>query len=259
VTQRPPASRRDPAAGAAPAISARNLRVTRGGRQVLRGVSFELERGQVAGLLGPSGCAKTTLMRALVGVQRAVAGDLYVLGRPAGSPDLRRRIAYVTQAPSVYSDLSVAENLRYFSALCGGGGVQPADALELVGLTALAASPVRRLSGGQQARVSLASALLGSSELLVLDEPTVGLDPLLRRQLWTLFRQLAAGGTTLLVSSHVMDEARHCDTLLLMRDGLLVARETPAGLAARTGTSDLDEAFLRLIESSPERAPAGAP
>jgi ABC-2 type transport system ATP-binding protein len=241
------------------AISARDLHVERGGAEVLRGVSFEVAPGTVTGLLGPSGCGKTTLMRALVGVQRRVTGELEVLGAPAGSPDLRHRVSYVTQAPSVYGDLSVTENLEYFGALAGAAAGQVREVTEAVELADVAARPVHRLSGGQRARVSLASALLGRPELLVLDEPTVGLDPVLRRQLWMLFGRLAVAGTTLLVSSHVMDEARHCEDLLLMREGALVARETPAGLTRRTGTQDLEEAFLRLIaegQSGSGRAPA---
>jgi ABC-2 type transport system ATP-binding protein len=194
-------------------------------------------------------------MRAVVGVRRHVSGELLVLGEPAGSPALRCRVAYVTQAPSVYSDLSVLANLQYFAALVGADHGQVSTVLDAVELAALADRSVQGLSGGQRARVSLASALLGAPELLVLDEPTVGLDPVLRRQLGSLFGRLARDGTTLLVSSHVMDEARHCDELLLMRDGLLVARETPAGLARRTGTHDLDEAFLRLIAATGQPAP----
>ena len=241
------------------AIVARDLRVRRGGAEVLRGISFALASGRVTGLLGPSGCGKTTLLRAVVGVQRHVEGELAVLGEAAGSPGLRRRVAYVTQAPSVYADLSVTENLRYFAALVGADGEQVHGVLATVELLDVARAPVRRLSGGQRTRVSLASALLGAPELLILDEPTVGLDPLLRRSLWSLFGRLAAGGTTLLVSSHVMDEARHCDDLLLIREGRLVAQATPAQLTAQTGTSDLDEAFLRIItasKSAPEAEPA---
>ena len=240
------------------AISAHDVRVSRGGHEVLRGLSFGLQRGRLMGLLGPSGCGKTTFMRALVGVQRRVSGELLVLGEAAGSPALRRRVAYVTQAPSVYGDLTVRENLAYFAAVASAEPARIATVLDSVELTALAGRVVHGLSGGQRTRVSLASALLGDPELLVLDEPTVGLDPLLRRQLWSLFGRLAAAGTTLLVSSHVMDEARHCDELLLMRDGLLIARETPAGLAQRTGTEDLDEAFLRLIAGTGQDGPQGA-
>ncbi len=238
-----------------PAIVASDLRVRRGGTEVLRGLSFELYRGQVTGLIGPSGCGKTTLMRSIVGVQRGVEGELRVLDLPAGCAELRRRFGYVTQAPSVYSDLTVQENLHYFAVLAGGAQTQVPSVLDKVQLTPFAGRKVRDLSGGQQARVSLASALLGDPELLVLDEPTVGLDPLLRRELWRLFGELAGAGTTLLVSSHVLDEARHCDQLLLMRDGLLMARMTPAALCQQTGTDDLDEAFLRLITEIGEDRP----
>jgi ABC-2 type transport system ATP-binding protein len=230
-----------------PAISVEDLRVTRGGREVLHGLSFAVEPGQVVGLLGPSGCGKTTLMRVLVGVQKNVRGTARVLGLSAGAPALRRRIGYVTQAPAVYGDLTVDENVRYFAALHGS----PAgDVVERVGLDAQRGQLVSTLSGGQRARVSLATALLGTPDLLVLDEPTVGLDPVLRRDLWELFRSLAERGTTLLVSSHVMDEASRCDRLLLMRDGQLVADDTLPGLLKRTRTKDVESAFLALAEAS---------
>jgi ABC-2 type transport system ATP-binding protein len=230
-----------------PAISVEDLRVTRGGREVLHGLSFAVEPGQVVGLLGPSGCGKTTLMRVLVGVQKNVRGTARVLGLSAGAPALRRRIGYVTQAPAVYGDLTVDENVRYFAALHGS----PAgDVVERVGLDAQRGQLVSTLSGGQRARVSLATALLGTPDLLVLDEPTVGLDPVLRRDLWQLFRSLAERGTTLLVSSHVMDEASRCDRLLLMRDGQLVADDTLPGLLKRTRTKDVESAFLALAEAS---------
>jgi ABC-2 type transport system ATP-binding protein len=231
-----------------PSVVVRDLHVTRGTKEVLHGLDFDLEPGQVTGLLGPSGCGKTTLMRAMVGVQRDVRGTLTVLGEEAGSPGLRRRIGYVTQAPAVYGDLSVTENLRYFAALSGATN---ADAvLEQVALGPQRDQLVRDLSGGQHARVSLATALLGRPELLVLDEPTVGLDPVLRRDLWSLFRSLAADGATLLVSSHVMDEAVRCDRLLLMRDGVIVADDTPAGLLERTGAPDIENAFLAIAEAA---------
>jgi ABC-2 type transport system ATP-binding protein len=231
-----------------PAILAADLCVRRGDAEVLSGVGFTIAAGRVTGLFGPSGSGKTTLMRALVGVQRGVSGRLDVLGVTAGSPSLRRRVAYVTQATSVYTDLSVQENLRYFAALMGAGRDSIAAALDAVSLTSMADRPVRTLSGGQQIRVSLATALLGDPSVLILDEPTVGLDPLLRRDLWSLFAQLATAGRTLLVSSHVMDEARHCDTLLLLRGGRLIWRDSPAALAAATGTDDLDTAFARIVE-----------
>ncbi|MYS81302.1 ABC transporter ATP-binding protein [Embleya scabrispora] len=232
------------------AIRAEGLRVVRGGRVVLDDVSFGVPRGSVTGLLGPSGCGKSTLMRAIVGVQAHVSGRLDVLGRPAGHAGLRSTIGYVTQAPSVYADLTVRENLRYFGSILGAAAGEVDRVLGEVDLIDRQDAAVARLSGGQRARVSLAAALLGAPELLVLDEPTVGLDPVLRRDLWGLFHRLAAGGVTLLVSSHVMDEAERCERLLLLREGVLLADETPAALLARTGTQDAESAFLTLVEAA---------
>ncbi len=226
------------------------LRVQRGGRDVVRDLDFCLSAGQITGLLGPSGCGKTTLMRALVGVQRGVRGTVTVLGEPAGSPALRRRVGYVTQTPAVYTDLTVGENLHYFSAVLAAERQRVAEVLEQVSLTDLAGQLVQTLSGGERARVSLATALLSTPELLVLDEPTVGLDPVLRRDLWALFRTLAEAGATLLVSSHVMDEAARCDRLLLMREGRLVADDPPQELLRRTGARDVEEAFLMIAEAA---------
>jgi ABC-2 type transport system ATP-binding protein len=231
------------------AIRAEGLRVVRGKRVVLDDLSFVVPRGSVTGLLGPSGCGKSTLMRAIVGVQAEVSGRLDVLGLPAGHKRLRSSIGYVTQAPSVYADLTVLENLRYFGAILGASGAQIDRVIRDVDLSDRQGATVARLSGGQRARVSLAAALLGGPELLVLDEPTVGLDPVLRRDLWALFHRLAdEDGVTLLVSSHVMDEAERCERLLLLRDGVLLADDTPAALLERTGTSDAEAAFLALVD-----------
>jgi ABC-2 type transport system ATP-binding protein len=231
------------------AVEVRELVVVRGGRRVLDGVSLMLAASRVTGLLGPSGSGKTTLMRAIVGVQIVASGRVTVLGRPAGSPGLRRRVAYVTQAPSVYADLTVRENLRYFAQALGVSGERVGESIATVGLDRHADQIVRTLSGGERSRVSLATALLGRPELLVLDEPTVGLDPLLRRDLWQTFHRLADAGATLLVSSHVMDEARRCDELVLVREGRIVASEPPDELRARTGKDDLEEAFVALLEA----------
>ena len=229
-------------------VEVAGLTVSRGGREVLHGLEFALQPGQITGLLGPSGCGKTTLMRALVGVQSGVRGTVTVLGSPAGTAELRRRVGYVTQAPAVYTDLSVAENLRYFAAILGSDRVE--EVLAQVSLGEQRHQLVQTLSGGQRARVSLATALLNSPQLLVLDEPTVGLDPVLRRDLWALFRTLADAGATLLVSSHVMDEASRCDRLLLLRDGRFVADASPADLLASTGAHDIEGAFLILAEAA---------
>jgi ABC-2 type transport system ATP-binding protein len=230
------------------AVQVDRLRVERGGRVVLEELSVEVACGTVTGLLGPSGSGKTTLMRAIVGVQRIVAGTVTVLGAPAGTAGLRREVGYVTQSPAVYPDLTVEENLRYFAATTGAPRSRVADVLRDVDLQARADQLAARLSGGELARLSLATALLAQPRLLVLDEPTVGLDPVLRRDLWALFHNLAAERATLLVSSHVMQEARHCDTLLLLREGVLLFAGTPAQLEAHTDSDDLDEAFLAIVE-----------
>jgi ABC-2 type transport system ATP-binding protein len=231
-------------------IDVQGLRVRRGGKRVLHDVGFRTPRGSITGLLGPSGCGKTTLIRAIVGVQIVEAGTVEVLGEPAGSRGLRARLGYVTQAPSVYADLTVGENLSYFARVLGVPPTRVDEVMATVGLADRAAQVTGSLSGGQRARVSLGTALLADPDLLVLDEPTVGLDPVLRRALWETFHGLAEQGTTLLVSSHVMDEAERCDELLLMRDGRLLATESPAQLRERTGKDDLEEAFLALIEAS---------
>jgi ABC-2 type transport system ATP-binding protein len=233
-----------------PTVAVRGLRVRRSGRVVLPGISVEVAPGRVTGLLGPSGSGKTTLMRAIVGVQIVEDGEVSVLGRPAGSPELRQRVGYVTQAPSVYGDLTVRENLRYFGRILRAPPERVDEALETVALEERADQVVRTLSGGERSRVSLASALIGRPDLLVLDEPTVGLDPVLRRDLWRMFHELADGGATLLVSSHVIDEAERCDDLVLLRDGQVVATGSPDDLRRRTGSEDLEEAFLVLAEAS---------
>jgi len=234
--------------GSEPAVTVSGLHVRRGTRPVLDALSLTIDAGLVVGLIGPSGSGKTTLMRAIVGVQVVRSGSVTVFGQPAGSAALRRRVGYVTQDASVYDDLTVRQNLDYFRAVLGAGRADVARVIEVTDLGASSAQLTGSLSGGQRSRVSLAVALLGSPDLLVLDEPTVGLDPVLRRDLWNLFHRLAAEGTSLLVSSHVMDEAARCDRLLLMRAGAVLADDTPAGLLAATGTADLEAAFLSLIE-----------
>jgi ABC-2 type transport system ATP-binding protein len=233
---------------AAAAIRVVDLRVVRGDAVVLPGLSCEVEAGSVTGLLGPSGSGKTTLLRAIVGVQKVAGGSVDVLGRPAGSADLRPRIGYMTQAPSVYGDLTVGENLVFFARVLKMPGAAVDRVLAEVSMEEFRGRVVNRLSGGQRARVSLAAALLAQPDLLVLDEPTVGLDPVLRRDLWDLFHGLTERGTTLLVSSHVMDEADRCHALLLLREGTLLAHAAPAELRRQTGEENLEDVFLRLIE-----------
>jgi len=224
------------------------LQVRRGRHDVFDRLSLRIPRGQVIGLLGPSGCGKTTLMRSIVGVQRTHGGTVEVFGEQAGSHALRRRVSYGTQGSAVYTDLTVRENLRYFASVLGAPRADVDRVLTQVGLASQAHQSVDALSGGQLNRVSLGIALLGEPELVVLDEPTVGLDPVLRAELWALFREIADAGTTMLVSSHVMDEALRCDRLLLMRDGRIIADTTPSELLADTGQDDAEAAFLALIE-----------
>jgi ABC-2 type transport system ATP-binding protein len=232
----------------AAAIKVVDLRVVRGDAVVLPGLSCEVEAGSVSGLLGPSGSGKSTLLRSIVGVQKVASGKVDVLGHSAGSAARRSRIGYMTQAPSVYGDLTVGENLVFFARVLDVPQAAVDRVLAEVSLETLRGRVVSRLSGGQRARVSLAAALLGEPDLLVLDEPTVGLDPVLRRDLWALFHRLAERGTTLLVSSHVMDEADRCHSLLLLREGTLLAQATPSELRQRTGENNLEDVFLRLIE-----------
>ncbi|MFF1283395.1 ABC transporter ATP-binding protein [Streptomyces sp. NPDC058299] len=254
----PPPHPATPAVAATPAVHAENLTVVRGSRTVLHDLRFTVPRGRITGLLGPSGCGKSTLMRSIVGTQAGITGSLDVLGHPAGHPALRSRIGYVTQAPSVYDDLTVRQNLEYFAAILDPGRTAAerrhhhvTRAITDVDLTSHADALAGNLSGGQRNRVSLAVALLGTPELLVLDEPTVGLDPVLRRDLWNLFHDLAATrGATLLVSSHVMDEAERCHRLLLMREGGILADDTPDALRTRTGTDTVEAAFLHLVDAA---------
>lgn len=230
------------------AIAIRDLGVTRGRTRVIDGLDLSIPSGAIIGILGPSGSGKTTLLRSIVGAQIIDSGTVTVLGLPAGSRPLRSRVAYLTQQASVYDDLTVRQNLRYFARVLGTDTDDVEHVIERTRLTAFGDRRVGMLSGGQERRVSLAAALLGSPEILVLDEPTVGLDPVLRAELWALFRELANEGRTLLVSSHVMDEATRCDRLVLVRDGAIVVDTTPAGLLAETGAADAESAFLALIE-----------
>jgi ABC-2 type transport system ATP-binding protein len=238
------------------AIEVRDLVVDRGKRRVLHGISCAIPAGSVTGLLGPSGSGKTTLIRAIVGVQIVRSGTVTVLGQPAGSAALRKTVGYVTQSPSVYADLTVRENARYFASLYGLDAAEADRAIADVGLAGAANQLVGNLSGGQHSRASLACAMIGRPGLLVLDEPTVGQDPVLRAELWDKFHALADQGTTLLISSHVMDEASRCDRLMLIREGRLIGDDTPAAIRATAGTDDLEEAFLRLIRDQEQAVAA---
>ena len=229
------------------AVAVRDLVVARGGRQVIENLTFTIDSGGVTGLLGPSGCGKSTLMRSLVGVQQLTSGSVQVFGEEAGSKALRHRIGYLTQDPSVYDDLTVTENLRFFARVLGIGRDEVDRTIDAVDLRSHADQVVGRLSGGQRSRASLAVALLGRPDLLVLDEPTVGLDPVLRRDLWALFHRIAEGGAAVFVSSHVMDEAERCDRLMLMREGRIIADGTPGEIREKSGSADIETAFLAIV------------
>lgn len=242
-----------------PAIEVDGLVVRRGRATVLDGLGFSVRSGDVVGLLGPSGCGKSTLLRSLVGTQLVHGGSVRVLGEPAGSRQLRRRVSYMTQSLSIYDDLTVRQNLEYFRKILGGPAQDTQRVLEMTDLAGSAQELTENLSGGQRSRVSLAVALLGAPEVLILDEPTVGLDPVLRADLWAIFKGLAADGATLLISSHVMDEATRCDRLLLMREGRFIADDSPEGLLRATNTETAEDAFLALIASDGATSPASLP
>jgi len=236
--------------GVEPVIVIDHLRVIRGKRPAVHDLSVQIARGTITGLLGPSGCGKTTLMRSIVGTQIVTAGSVTVLGHPAGSAPLRRRVGYMPQDPTIYDDLRIIDNVRYFASLDGMDSRAADAAIDAVGLSDHRTALCGNLSGGQRTRASLACALVCQPDLLVLDEPTVGLDPVLRADLWEQFHALAKSGITLLVSSHVMDEADRCGDLLLMRDGHLLAHITPVRLREETGCTSLEEAFLSIIRHS---------
>lgn len=230
------------------AIIVKKLQVVKNKKPILHELDFAIHSGTVTGLIGPSGSGKTTLMRAIVGVQKPTSGELTVLGMTAGSKQLRSKIGYVTQSPSVYNDLTVEQNLRYFATITKTTAADVTRTIELVHLEPQRTHIVETLSGGERARVSLAVALLGEPELLVLDEPTIGLDPVLREDLWTLFAELAASGKTLLISSHVMDEAERCENLVLLREGDVLWSDSKAALLTYTGTKDVGAAFIKMVK-----------
>ena len=240
------------------AIIARGVAKRFGAVEALAGLDLEVRGGEIYGLLGPNGSGKTTFIRCLAGLLRPDAGDVTVLGRTPREAVSAGRVGYMTQAPALYGDLSVEENLDFFARL---EGVADADdrideVLATVELTDRKRSIVSTLSGGMRTRVSLAAALLHRPDLLLLDEPTVGVDPVLRQEFWKHFRALASAGATILVSSHVMDEASRCDRLGLIRAGRVLAEGTASDLVRRAGTSDLESAFLALAGATTGRAQA---
>lgn len=231
-----------------PAMQVTALTVTRGGRRILEQLTCTLRAGSIVGLIGPSGSGKSTFMRAIVGVQRITEGTLTIFGHAAGSRVLRGVVGYVSQSPAIYDDLTIEQNLHYFATLSRVKRETVAPLLERLQLTPYRRQLAANLSGGQRARVSLGVALLGNPDVLILDEPTVGLDPILREELWGLFATLAQEGKTLLISSHVMDEAERCEELLLLHDGKLLFEGAKQALLSQTARPTVEAAFMTIIK-----------
>jgi ABC-2 type transport system ATP-binding protein len=233
------------------AVAASDVRKRFGQIEALAGLSLSVYEGEIYGLLGPNGSGKTTFIRCLAGLVRPDVGRLTVFGVAPRVAVSAGRVGYMTQAPALYAELTVDENLRFFASLQGVVDVdrRMEESLRTVDLLDRRRSVVGTLSGGMRTRISLASTLLHDPGLLLLDEPTVGVDPVLRRDFWAHFRGLAAKGVTILVSSHVMDEAARCDRLGLIRGGVVLAEGNADDLVARAGTRDLESAFLALAEA----------
>lgn len=231
-------------------LSAHDI-VQRFGRQeVLHGVSLAVECGEILGLVGPSGAGKTTFVNVIAGVARPVAGTVEAFGEPMPSLELLGRMGYMAQSDALYMDLTASENLAFFGAIYGlrGKALKEASqkALETVHLSVEPRKQARDYSGGMRRRLSLATAILHEPELLILDEPTIGLDPLHRVDIWDSFRRMTAAGRTLVVTTHVMDEAERCDRLAMIRDGVFIATGSPDELKERAGASTLEAAFLHF-------------
>ena len=234
-------------------IRINNLTVERGKRDVVKNVNLDIAAGKITGLLGPSGCGKTTLMRSIVGVQILKSGKIFVLEKEAGSKDVRKEIGYMSQDPALYSDISVIENIEYFAKVLRVKEARINEVLELTELNDYKKSLVGNLSGGERTRLSLGISILSKPKILVLDEPTVGLDPLLRRKLWDVFAKLSEEGHSLLISSHVMDEAERCDNIILMRSGKIVYNGSKSNLSNKTGEENVENAFVKLISKDADR------
>ncbi len=236
-----------------PVLAARDIVQRFGHQEVLHGVSLGVERGEILGLLGPSGAGKTTFVNIIAGVAEPVSGTVDAFGEPMPSLELMRRMGYMAQSDALYTDLTARENLEFFGAIYGltgeALGAAMSRALATAHLTVEPRKQVRDYSGGMRRRLSLATALIHDPEVLILDEPTIGLDPLHRVDIWDAFRVMAAEGRTLLVTTHVMDEAERCDRLAMIRDGVFIAIGTPNDLKARAGTRTLEEAFLHFARA----------
>ena len=228
------------------AVEIEGVRKSFAGVRALDGVNVHIKTGEIYGLLGPNGAGKTTLIRAIVGLVAPEAGTVTVLGRRMPDVDNLRNVGYMTQQAALYPGLSVEENVQFFAAINGADEEGVTGALNLVRLEDRRTSVVATLSGGMRQRCSLTCALVHKPKLLLLDEPTVGVDPQLRVQFWEDFRRMAASGTTIIVSTHVMDEAERCQRLGLIQYGKVLAEGSPDEVRARTGTRNLEEAFLKL-------------
>jgi ABC-2 type transport system ATP-binding protein len=244
----------------AAAVEAKGLRKRFGPIHAVDGIDLALSPGRIYGLLGPNGSGKTTLIRLLSGLARATGGEARILGTKMPSRKTLARIGYMPQAEAIYPELSVGENLGFFARLLGHADKASIDrVLDLVELSGRKGTPALQLSGGMRRRLSLACTLVHEPEVLFLDEPTVGVDPALRVQFWTHFRRLASAGTTILVASHVMDEADRCDELVFVRDGKVIGQGTGTQLREKAGTDNLEAAFLVLSGLDPEGRPIEAP
>ena len=229
-------------------ILVRNGNKSFGKKQVLKEINLEIPYGQIYGLLGPSGCGKTTLVKIIAGISEATSGEVVVLGQAMPQLNLMSKIGYMAQSDALYGSMTASENLQFFGSIYGMSKDEikrrTAEVMELVNLSADIHRPVQTFSGGMKRRLSLAMAIMHNPPVLVLDEPTVGIDPLLRKNIWAEFRQLAAQGITILVTTHVMDEADKCDNLAMMRDGRFIAKGTSRELQERIGAQSIEEAFI---------------
>ena len=233
------------------AVEVKTLHKRFKGINALQGLSLAVERGTTYGLLGPNGAGKTTLIRTIAGLLSPDMGEVMVLGTRMPNKPILGRVGYMTQSMALYDELSVRQNVQFFAEIAGKDDAKAIDeAIALVDLSKRAHSRVRELSGGMKQRCSLACALVHRPDLVLLDEPTVGVDPQLRAQFWEHFRRLNDAGVTLIVSSHVMDEAERCDKLGFMRDGVLLAEGSASELRQRAGTDNLEAAFLQFAETS---------
>jgi ABC-2 type transport system ATP-binding protein len=228
------------------AIQVAGVTVEKLGKKILDNISMELPGNKSIGLIGPSGSGKTTLIRALVGSQVITEGTAKIFGEKVGSASLRSRIGYMSQKSAVYGDITVKENLEYFASICGSSEQQVAEIMESMRLNLHRDKMASSLSGGEATRLSLGIALLGNPEILFLDEPTVGLDPSLRIELWKIFASLRNQGKTILITSHMMDEAERCDILILMRNGKIIFQGNAEQLKAKTQSESIEHAFIKL-------------